>query len=298
MKTKSVAMTLAAAVAGLGMALSGCGSGPGTQDPAGSITMEFWGWAPGYQQAVDLWNSKHPDRKVEFKSTPSSNKIYPKVLTSVKAGNAPCLQQIGYEALPAFLLDGAVVDLKDYVKNTGQTFTAAGAKSVELGGGVYGVPVDTAPMAMLYNKEAFDKYGITVPTTWPEYAAAAQKVKAADPKVSLGYFSSDPNFFAGLARQAGGRWYTVDKDSVKVSLTDPQTSKVAALWQGMIDSSTIPVYEGYTPALYKQLSDGAVLSETYGIWDTKLIEKTLADKKGKWRVAPMPNRPHPHPGDR
>lgn len=288
MKTKYMAVAMTATVASLGLVLSGCGSTPAASGP---ITMEFWGWAPGYQQAVDLWNSKNPDQKVEFKSTPTSNKIYPKVLTAVKAGNAPCLQQVGYEALPAFLVDDALVDLKEYVKNVGQDFTAAGAKSVELGGGVYGVPVDTAPMTMIYNKEALDKYGITVPTTWPEYAAAAKKVKAANPKVSLGYFSNDSNFFAGLARQAGGRWYNVSKDSVKVNFSDPQTSKVAAFWQGMIDEGTIPVHEGYTPALYKQLSEGTILSETYGIWDTKLIEKTLADQKGKWRVAPMPNWP-------
>ena len=34
-------------------------------------------------------------------------------------------------------------------------------------------------MGMIYRKDIFDKYGITPPTTWDEYAAAAQKLKDA-----------------------------------------------------------------------------------------------------------------------
>ena len=34
-------------------------------------------------------------------------------------------------------------------------------------------------MGMIYRKDIFDQYGITPPTTWAEYEAAAQKVKDA-----------------------------------------------------------------------------------------------------------------------
>ena len=32
------------------------------------------------------------------------------------------------------------------------------------GKAVYGIPQDTGPMALLYNKKIFDQYGLTVPT--------------------------------------------------------------------------------------------------------------------------------------
>ena len=34
-------------------------------------------------------------------------------------------------------------------------------------------------MGMIYRKDIFDQYGITPPTTWAEYEAAAQTVKDA-----------------------------------------------------------------------------------------------------------------------
>ena len=48
---------------------------------------------------------------------------------------------------------------------------------------VYGLPMDSGPMALFYNKKVFDKYKIAVPTTWDEYVEAARKLHKADPKV-------------------------------------------------------------------------------------------------------------------
>lgn len=62
------------------------------------------GWAPGYKEAVELWNKKNPNTQVKWIATEASRKIYPKMLTAVKANNAPDLAQVGYEALPSFVI--------------------------------------------------------------------------------------------------------------------------------------------------------------------------------------------------
>ena len=49
-------------------------------------------------------------------------------------------------------------------------------------GGVYGLPMDSGPMALFYNKEVFDKHGIAVPTTWDEYLEAGTRAAQGRPE--------------------------------------------------------------------------------------------------------------------
>jgi multiple sugar transport system substrate-binding protein len=53
---------------------------------------------------------------------------------------------------------------------------------VHSGGDIFGLPMDSGPMALFYNKDVFDKYGVKVPTTWQEYLEAARKIHKADPR--------------------------------------------------------------------------------------------------------------------
>ena len=294
MKLRKIALSTVAVVAMLTMtACSGGTNKTANEAPATpkseKVELSFWGWAPGYKEAVDAWNEKHPETQVKFEKTPSTNKIYPKMFTAVKAGNAPCLAQIEYSGLPSFVIQDGVEDITKYTNGFDKEYSQEAWNQVKLGSGIYGVPVGTAPVAFIYNKEAFNKYGLTVPKTWAQYRQMAEKVHTADPSVSLGYFSNDANWIAAMARQKGAKWFEMGKDSWKVNMTDEHTKAVADYWQKMIDDGLMKAEESYTPALYKEMAEGKVLSETFGIWDTKVIEDKLGDSaKGKWAVAPMP----------
>src|SRR5437868_7313255 len=76
------------------------------------VSMDFWGWAPGYDKSVELWNASHPNAKVNFSTIPNGGKGgYEKMFSAVKAGNAPCLAQVGFESVPTFLSEGALEDV-------------------------------------------------------------------------------------------------------------------------------------------------------------------------------------------
>lgn len=267
--------------------LSGCG-GSNTGSSTTGQEMEFWGWAPGYKEAVELWNKTHPDMKVKFKETASTDKAYPKMFTAIKAGNAPCLAQVEYGALPNFVIQDAVEPITKQGKDLKKDFTEDGWVQSNVAGELYGIPVDTAPIAFIYNKAAFDKFGITAPKTWEEYREMAKKVKEQDSTVSIGYFANDPNWNAALARQKGAKWFEMGKDAWKVSIDDQDTKEVADFWQSMIDEGLIKAEQSYQPALYKQMAEGKILSEPFGIWDTKVLAQNLKGESGKWAVAPMP----------
>ena len=71
-------------------------------------------------------------------------------------------------------------------------------------GSVYPVPQDSGPMAMFYRVDLFKEAGLEVPTTWEEYATAAEQIKARGSYIT-NFPRSDVNWFAGNVWQAGGQ---------------------------------------------------------------------------------------------
>ena len=60
-------------------------------------------------------------------------------------------------------------------------------------------------MGMIYRTDVFEKYGITPPTTWDEYAAAAQKVKDAGGPAFGDFGANVPAAVHGAAAAEGRR---------------------------------------------------------------------------------------------
>ncbi|AUG75006.1 hypothetical protein CFP65_0018 [Kitasatospora sp. MMS16-BH015] len=274
-------------------ALTGCGSSSGSgSDPAtaGSVKLDFWGWAPGYEQSVTLWNESHPNAQVTFDKIPSGSKGgYTKMLTAAQAGNAPCLGMVGYETMPSFAAAGALMDVTSYMAPARSRFAAWTWGQVTIGGKTFGAPVDTAPMALLYRKDLFAKYGIAKPpATWDEYAADAAKVHAADPSVYLGDFGNDSYNYAGLAWQAGAAWFGASGGAWQVDINSAANQKVAGYWQGLLDAKLLKTDPSFDPSLYADMASGKILSDVNAVWDTPILASSVQGGSGKWAVAPMP----------
>jgi multiple sugar transport system substrate-binding protein len=280
-----------------GCGSSGSGSGSGKAGAGGSaaagapVKLDFWGWAPGYSTSVASFNAAHPGIQVTWHAVaPGSKGGYTKMLTATKAGNGPCLAQVGYETLTSFAAAGALQDVTKYASASSSQFAGYAWNQVSIQGQVYGIPVDTAPMALIYRKDLFAKYGIaTPPVTWADYAADAAKVHAADPTVHLGALGNDAYNYAGLAWQAGAKWFGTADSKWQVSINSAANQKVAAFWQGLIDKKLVSTDPSYDPSLYKDMGSGKVLSDVNAVWDTPIVASSV-DKAtaGKWAVAPMP----------
>ncbi|MDH6575984.1 extracellular solute-binding protein [Kitasatospora sp. MAP5-34] len=305
MKARTHSLAGAVAVLTAVAVVSGCsssGSGAtGTAGSAGSaggvVKLDFWGWAPGYDQSVALFNQTHPGIQVTFDKTASGSKGgYTKMLTAAKAGNAPCLGQVGYETLPSFAAAGALADVGKFAAAAKPQFADWTWKQVTIGGQTYGIPVDTAPMALMYRKDLFAKYGITAPpVTWDEYAADAAKVHAADPSVYLGDLGNDAYNYAGLAWQAGAGWFGTAGDQWQVSVDSAANQQVAGYWQGLLDKKLLKTDPSYDPSLYSDMASGKVLSDVNAVWDAPIIASSVKAGAGQWAVAPMPVRDAANP---
>jgi multiple sugar transport system substrate-binding protein len=198
--------------------------------------------------------------------------------------------QIEYRALPQFALQDSLVDLTGYgFEEFEDDYTASTWESVHAGDGIYGLPQDSGPMALFYNKEVFTQYGLAVPKTWDEYVAAAQKLHTADPTKYIASDAGDAGFTTSLIWQAGGRPFKTEGDrDVTVNLQDEGTKKWTTVWNELVEGKLVTNITGWTDEWYRALGDGTIATVVAGAWMPGILMESVQAASGKWAVAPIP----------
>ncbi|MER7185095.1 extracellular solute-binding protein [Streptomyces hyaluromycini] len=285
--TTAVAISLGAT------ALAACGSSDDSKADSGPVSLTYWAWAPGMDKVVDLWNKgegKKDQITVTVKKQASGDTLVTKILTAHKAKNGPDLVQAEYQALPTLVSNDAVADISKNVGDAKSKFADGVWQQVTLGtDAVYAVPQDIGPMMFYYRADLFKKYGLKVPTTWDEFAQDARQLKKKAPGLDLTTFSAnDSGLFAGLAQQAGAKWWTTSGDKWKVAIDDAATQKVATFWGGLVKEGVIDNQPMYTPAWNKALDTGKQIAWVSAVWAPGTLTTAAPDTKGKWAMAPLP----------
>ncbi|MBA4863732.1 extracellular solute-binding protein [Streptomyces sp. PSKA54] len=288
------AAATAVAVALGASSLAACGSSDDNEEASsGPVSLTYWTWAPGMDKVADIWN-KGPGKKAQIKVTvkkqASGDTLVTKILTAAKAHKAPDLVQAEYQALATLVSNDALADISGEVGGVEKEFAAGIWQQTTLGtDAVYAIPQDSAPMAFYYREDLFKKYGLEVPKTWDEFAETAQQLKKKAPDKDLTTFSAnDSGLFAGLAQQAGAKWWTVEGDKWKVGIDDAATQKVADFWGGLVEDDVIDNQPMYTPAWNKALNTGKQIAWVSAVWAPGTLTTAAPDTKGKWAMAPLP----------
>jgi multiple sugar transport system substrate-binding protein len=293
-RRRRAAAATAALAAGLLLTTAACGGGKKAGDGAaatsgGKVTLSFWDWDPNMDKVVATWNAGHPGIQVKLSNPAGGDQLVAKMITAHQAGNGPDIAKVEYQSLPALVAKGVVRDITGWTKDTVTKYDRSTLASTVFQGKVYGVPQDVAPLMLFYRTDLFARYGLKVPTTWDEYAATAQQVRAKAPKAYLTNFdAADPGWFTGLAQQAGANWWSADGDTWKVDIDGPQTRKVADYWQHLVAAGDIAKNPSFSPQWNKQMNDGTLLTWISGAWAPAQLGGIAPATKGKWAVAPLP----------
>ncbi|MET8291602.1 extracellular solute-binding protein [Streptomyces sp. NPDC005132] len=254
----------------------------------GSVTV--WAWEPTLKTVVADFEKKYPKVKVNLVGDRSGDKHYTALSNAIAAGKGvPDVAQVEYFALSQYSLTKGLSDLAPYgADKLASKYTPGPWNAVSDGDKVYGLPMDSGPMAMFYNKKVFDKYKIAVPTTWDEYVDAARKLHKADPKAYIANDAGDAGFTTSMLWQAGSRPYKVDGTKVAVNFEDAGAKKYTDTWQKLIDEKLLAPINGWTDDWYKGLGDGTIATLTTGAWMPANFVSGVPNASGDWRAAPMP----------
>ncbi|MFT4280916.1 ABC transporter substrate-binding protein [Microbacterium sp.] len=289
----------------IGAGLAACSTGdtgngnnadPGSADAIEKALQEggeltYWTWTPSAEAQVKAFQKAYPKVKVTVVNTGSANDNNLKLQNAIAAGSgAPDVVQVEYQSLPQFILSESLLDLSAYgFGDLEDLYTPGPWGAVAQQGGIWGLPQDSGPMALFYNKRVFDEFDLDVPTTWDEYIEAGRKLHAADPEY---YITNDAGVDAGFGTsmiwQAGGRPFSADGEKVTVNLADEGTLKWANTWDTLVDEGLMSQIPGWTDEWFQGLANGKIATLPIGAWMPGVLESGAADGAGDWRVAPMP----------
>ena len=257
--------------------------------PAAPVEITFWSWVPDIQTQVDEWNALHPEIKVNYLNAGSGNGELTKLNTALQAGtDIPDVVQIEYQHLPSYIAQGALVDLTQYGANDLKNlFVPWTWSQVSQGNGVFAYPQDSGPMVMFCNNAILQKYNISIPTTWDEFATAAAALHAADSKVYLSNFTSDQGWFFGMLWQSGATPFIVNGTNITINFTSPEAIRVAKYWGDLMASGNLSPIDTYTNDWNTALGNGTIACWQAGSWGT-YISSYGPDYSGKWGVYLMP----------
>ncbi len=287
------ALTLAGCAGGGGGDSTAGGEGGSSCEPSsGPVDLTFTTWVPGMDKVVDLWNEENPDIQVKVQTGPNGNSgTYQNFFNQLQAGNAPDLGQIEYDALPNFRVQDGLENIAacENVADAEDQFVDWTWGQVTFGedDAVYAVPQDSGPMAMFYRKDLFEQAGIEVPTTWEEYAAAAEEIKAQGSYIT-NFPRGDVNWFAGNVWQAGGQWFSNDDEGWDVNLTGEESEQVANYWQGLLEKDQVSTLPSFSDEWNASFNEGDQWTWISAVWGASTLATGAPDTSGKWAVAPMP----------
>ncbi|WP_345944935.1 ABC transporter substrate-binding protein [Streptomyces albus subsp. chlorinus] len=293
------ALLAALAVLPLLVAAACGGGGTGARETGDDrVHLTFWSALRGSQEVVDAYNRGQARVHVDFEQVPSGQQGgYAKLSNAARAGNAPDVATIEYPQVPGFAIDGVIRDLTPLVgeRLRDQLLPRALALTT-FEGRVFSVPMDIEPMVFLYRRDLFARHHLRLPRTWARFEETARRIKRAAPGARIATFPTDGgHHLAGLAWQAGARWFDTAGRTWTVSMTDGPTRKVAAYWQRLIDEELVFLNPVDTQAGSAQIGRGEVFGKLTGAWDAGGMMAAQPGQRGRWGVAPLPRWDPAHP---
>ena len=259
---------------------------------AGATKLTFWGWVPGFSRMVVLFNQTHPNLCVDMENVGAGTTEYDKLITAFKAGSgAPDVAEVEYSELPTFEITKSLLDLSSYGAAKYESDHVSGMWSqVTRGGAIYGLPFDAGPVTLLYNEKLFKHYGLSVPTTWDQFASDAAKLHQENPKARItNFWPVDAQFLFSMMSQTGARPFGWNGgDSVTINVTCKKCMEFANYWQNLIDAGEVAMVPDVQAQEYGLLDSGLVASVPRAAWGPKYFAPAASQSVGDWRVTMLP----------
>ncbi|HHV62996.1 MAG TPA: extracellular solute-binding protein [Firmicutes bacterium] len=151
---------------------------------AGKVQLNFWSLrtedVPAYQKFIKAFEAKNPGITVKF--TAYKNTEYRNILkTAILGGSGPDLfWSSEFTMLQEYADNGYLMPLDGKVPAIKTNFRPGDLEGVKGSDGkIYGIPHGSYVYGVYYNKNAFKKFGLAEPQSWPDLIKVAQAIKGA-----------------------------------------------------------------------------------------------------------------------
>ena len=133
---------------------------------------------------IEAFEKLHPNIKVDFENVSSADDYNQMLNISIAAGTAPDVLYPSTHIAYALATKGSLLTLNEYTKAAGMDLSRYDPSILELyqlANQQYCLPIDTAALAVFYNKDMFDQAGVAYPQAgwnWDDFLTTAKALTA------------------------------------------------------------------------------------------------------------------------
>lgn len=238
--------------------LAGCGKkeeGSKTKDGKTKLTMALWDETQQkvMEDMIAKYEEENPNVEIETQLS-TWTEYWTKLEASATGGSATDLMWMNILHVEEYVDAGILKDLSEVGEklDMDSNFPKALTEGYTIGGKLYAVPKDFDTNGLFYNKELFDKAGVSYPTddwTMDDFIQACKDLQAGGLgegcyPTAINYNSGQTNFNPTV--YANGGWFYND-DFTSTGYSDPKTIEGIEIWSNLVQ-------EGYSPNL-QQMTD-------------------------------------------
>lgn len=283
-----------------GSALTGCAPSSGSAEP-----LQFWQfYAPAPQQtgplvqqskwfmdAVSSWNTKNSQQVKPVFIPAYTNPANTRLATAFAANAGPDIFLLSPGDFLRYYNGDALLDLAPYMsKEAIDDFYPEAIATRKVGEGIYGLPMEIEPLALIYNQKSFERAGLSeadVPKTWEQMLDVGEKLSTNSQsglvlEVVPGYYQNF-TFYPWLWQ---GKGDVVDPATQRPQLAGAAFQNALELFgqsiKRGISPRTLPA-NGDLPVAFKS---GYAAMWQSGIWQLAAFKQETPDLP--YGIAPLP----------
>jgi multiple sugar transport system substrate-binding protein len=239
--------------------LSGCGSNT-TEKPAGkpadaqteknaagadeavTIRLDQFSGSGASEEAlkkmIAKFNEQYPNVKVELQSF-GYDDYFTQLQSKIVGGSAADVFELNFENFVAYASEDVLLDIGDLIGDT-SGFNQTALEAFQYDGKQFGIPNSFSNVVLIYNKDLFDKAGVSYPTddwTWTDMLETAKKIRALSAD-TYGLYRplSFHEFYKGV-KQNGGSLLSEDGKNFTVNL--PQNVETLEIMSDWVTGSNV-----------------------------------------------------------
>jgi putative chitobiose transport system substrate-binding protein len=212
----------------------------GNDDTAEPVTIEFWTislqptFTDFFNKLISDYETANPGVTVKWTDLPYES-IQEKLVTAVAGGKSPDVVNLNTQMALTLAGKNALVDLNaEATEEQKGIYVESLYDSTKIGDSVYAFPWYASPNIMMYNKELFDKAGITeIPTS---YQSAFDMAKTMKEKTGA-YLYNPPEFYNLLVEEGIP---ILNTDNTAAAFNTPDTASLLSAFKTMTDADNLP----------------------------------------------------------
>ncbi|MGX1370526.1 arabinogalactan oligomer/maltooligosaccharide transport system substrate-binding protein [Streptomyces canus] len=284
-----------ALVASFALAATACGGSDSGDKADGPVTITWWDTsnatneAPTYKALIKDFEAANKNIKVKYVNV-QFDQAQNKFDTAAGASGAPDVLRSEVGWTPAFAKKGYFLPLDGTEALADQAkFKSNLIEQAKYDGKTYGVPLVTDTLALVYNKQLFEKAGVEAPKTWDELKTAAATIKA---KTGVdGYWGSTQAYYAQTFLYGEGT-DTVDASAKKITVNSAAAKKGYGTWLSLFSGKGLHKADTTADA-YAHIQDafvnGKVAAIIQGPWEiTNFYKGSAFADKANLGIATVP----------